>query len=164
MATATWIETMMEKRGVDCDELQDRVAIRAQKTPQGGTVGIDVLAKVVVVLADGRPTALIVPSSRRVVLERVGKLLGADVVSIIPENEIESALTSRRPARAAFARGHHSITMLMDATLVNAGALVLQAGTAGGGIRLTLGDWLQLANPGVGYFTEPDQDSSLAYS
>jgi prolyl-tRNA editing enzyme YbaK/EbsC (Cys-tRNA(Pro) deacylase) len=164
MPTATWIESMLERRGVDYDDLRDRVAVLAQKMAQGGTTGTDVLAKVVVALADGRPTALIVPSSRRVVVERVGKLLGADVVRIVPETEIEDALAGRRPAGAASAPGHNSIAMLMDATLVNAGALVIRAGTADGDIRLTLGDWLQLANPGVGYFTEPDRDSSLSQS
>ena len=66
MATPNWIKNMLEKRGVAYEERHHRVAFTAQEVAQSEHVSGDCLAKVVVVIADGRPVELILPASRRV--------------------------------------------------------------------------------------------------
>ena len=46
-------------------------------------------ARVAIVLADNRPIALIFPASRRLVLDRLRKLLGADDVRLAEPDEVE---------------------------------------------------------------------------
>ena len=58
MATATWIKTMLEKRGVAYEELHHRVAFTAQEVAQSEHVSGHCLAKVVVAMADGQPVEL----------------------------------------------------------------------------------------------------------
>lgn len=77
MTSTKWIKDMLEKRGVAYESLHHRVAFTAQEVAQLEHISGESLAKVVVVITDGRPVELILPASRRVVLERVRKLLGA---------------------------------------------------------------------------------------
>ena len=77
MAISGWFKGMLEQRRVVYQELRDRVAFRVQEAARHRLVGAEVLAKLVVVSADDRIAVLILSSSRRVVLERVRRLLCA---------------------------------------------------------------------------------------
>ncbi|MGP0064941.1 MAG: YbaK/EbsC family protein [Isosphaeraceae bacterium] len=166
MAISGWFKGMLEQRRVVYQELRDRVAFRVQEAARHRLVGAEVLAKLVVVSADDRIAVLILSSSRRVVLERVRRLLGADVVCLIPESELEGIFADLRltGTDTDLAQKHESIALLMDASLLSEGDLVLQAGSLDDSIPLTFEDWLTLAKPGLGFFTEPDHGASQAVS
>src|SRR5262245_14375701 len=93
MATARWIKDMLEKRGVAYEELHHRIAFTAQEVAQSEHISGNRLAKVVVVIADGQPAELILPASRRVVLERVRQLLEADQIRLASEAEMDKIFT-----------------------------------------------------------------------
>jgi Ala-tRNA(Pro) deacylase len=162
MATATWIKSMLEQRGVACDELHHRVAFTAQEVAQSEQVSGHRLAKVVVVMADGRPVELILPASRRVVLDRVAKLLGADHVRLASEAEMDRIFTDCQTGAIPPLRPWKDVAVLMDASMSNARDLVFQAGTHEDAIRMRFQDWLALVNPRMESFAEPDHGPSRA--
>ena len=75
------------------------------------------VAKVVGVMVDGRPVELVLPASRRVMLEQVSQLLGAKLeVRLASEQELEppfspNARWSAIPGAAALGRG---VDVIMD--------------------------------------------------
>jgi Ala-tRNA(Pro) deacylase len=162
MATAAWIKDMLEKRGVAYEELHHRVAFTAQEVAQSEHISGDRLAKVVVIIADGRPVELILPASRRVVLDRVRKLLAADAIHLASEAEMERIFTDCETGAIPPLRHWKDVTVLMDASMSNTRDLVFQAGTHADAIRLKFQDWLALVNPRVESFTELEHASSRA--
>jgi len=162
MATTAWIKSMLERRGVAYEELRHRVAFTAQEVAQSEHVSGHCLAKVVIVLADGRPAELILPASRRVVLERVCKLLGANEVRLASEAEMDRIFSDCETGAIPPLRRWREVEVLMDASLSNAGELVFQAGTHEDAIRLKFQDWLSLVSPRVEFFTEPEHPTAVA--
>jgi len=156
MATASWIKNMLDRRGVAYDELHHRVAFTAQEVAQSEHVSGHRLAKVVVVLADGRPVELIVPASRRIALDRVRNLLGADDVHLASEAEMETIFTDCETGAIPPLRYWQDIAVLADASIAQGGDLVFQAGTHEDAIRLKVEDWLALVKPRMEFFTEPE--------
>jgi prolyl-tRNA editing enzyme YbaK/EbsC (Cys-tRNA(Pro) deacylase) len=117
--------------------------------------GLGCLAKVAIAVADDRPIALIFPASRRIVLDRLGKLLGADEVRLADRGEVARIFgegESGPPRPLSEVRG---ASLLMDASLLSARTLEVQSGGQKATVRLTLEDWLATASPGLGFFTEP---------
>ena len=160
MATATWIKNMLETRGVVYKELHHRVAFTAQEVAQSERVSGHCLAKVVVAMADGRPVELILPASRRVVLDRVRRLLGASAVRLASEAEMEKVFTDCETGAIPPLRHWKDVTVMMDASLSSAQDLVFQAGTHEDAIRLKFHDWLALVSPRVEYFAAPEHAGS----
>ena len=160
MATATWIKNMLGTRGVAYEELHHRVAFTAQEVAQSEHVSGHCLAKVVVAMADGRPVELILPASRRVVLDRVRRLLGAGAVRLASEAEMEKVFTDCETGAIPPLRHWKDVTVMMDASLSSAQDLVFQAGTHEDAIRLKFHDWLALVSPRVEYFAAPEHAGS----
>jgi prolyl-tRNA editing enzyme YbaK/EbsC (Cys-tRNA(Pro) deacylase) len=114
-------------------------------------------ARIVVAVVDDRPVALVFPASRRVVLDRVRKLFGADDAFLAPRDEVDRFLDDGPAGTSPSSRVPLAMALLLDATLLSARALEIRSCGEEGVVRLTLEDWLAMANPGLGFFTEPDQ-------
>jgi Ala-tRNA(Pro) deacylase len=158
MATATWIKNMLDLRGIAYEELQHPAAFTARGVARREHVDGHHMAKVVVVLADWKPVELIVPADRRVVLDRVRKLLGAGEVRLATEAEIDRTFTECQTGAIPPLRHWKHVMVLMDASLEGLDELVFQAGTHEDAIRLKFSDWSRLMRPLVESFTEPDPD------
>jgi Ala-tRNA(Pro) deacylase len=150
---------MLDQRGVPYEELRHRVTFTAQEVAQSEHVSGHRLAKVVIVLADGRPVELILPASRRVVLDRVRKLLSASLVRLASETEMDKIFTDCETGAIPPLRHWKDVDVLMDDSVPRAGDLVFQAGTHEDAIRLKFEDWLPLVNPRVESFTERESAS-----
>ena len=100
MAASNWIKSMLTEQGLPYQELHHRAAFTAQEVAQSEHVSGHHLAKVVIVLADGRPVELILPASRRVVLGLVRELLGAADIRLASEAEISRTFTDCDPGRS----------------------------------------------------------------
>ena len=144
MTSTSWIKDMLEKRGVAYELLHHRVAFTAQEVARSEHVSGDNLAKVVVVIADGRPVELIVPASRRVELDRVRKLLCASAIRLASEAEMERIFTDCETGAIPPLRHWKDVTVLMDTSMSNAQDLVFQAGTHEDAVRLKFQDWFAL--------------------
>lgn len=126
---------------------------RIDATPSLAAAGC--AARVAVAVVDDRPVALIFPASRRVVLDRLRKLLRADHVRLAVCDEVARFVGvpptgADRPAPAP-----PGVPLLMDASLLSARALDFRPDREGESIRLPLEDWLAAANPALGFFSEP---------
>jgi Ala-tRNA(Pro) deacylase len=160
MATATWIKNMLKERGVAYEELHHRVAFTAQEVAQSEHTSGDTPAKVVVIIADGRPVELILSASRRVVLDRVRKLLGASAVRLASEAEMEQIFTDCETGAIPPLRHWKDVAVLMDSSMSSVRDLVFQAGTHEDAIRLKFQDWFALVAPRVESFAAPEHARS----
>jgi prolyl-tRNA editing enzyme YbaK/EbsC (Cys-tRNA(Pro) deacylase) len=157
VASTQWFLQMLTQRGVDGEGLQGRIALGESRN---GGAGPGRPARVVVAVVDDRPVALIFPASRSVVVGRLGKLLGADEVRLASCEEVDRILEDGDTEVYQPLSAPRSISLLMDASLLSARELEIQSCGQEGSVRLTLEDWLTLANPGLGYFTVPDREQS----
>ena len=160
MATAAWIKTIMEKRGIPYEELHHREVFTAQEVAQSEHISGHRLAKVVVVLADGRPVELIVPASRRVVLDRVREVLGAGEVRLASEAEMDRIFTDVETGAIPALRHWKDVEVLMDPAMRVEGDIVLHGGTHQDVIRLQYEDWFALVGPRVEAISEPEHAPS----
>jgi Ala-tRNA(Pro) deacylase len=156
MATATWIKNELEQRGVPFAELQHPEAYTAQRVAQREHVSGHHLAKVVVIMADGRPIELILPASRRVVLDRVREILGTRDVRLASEAEIEKHFPDCEVGALPAWRHWPGVEILMDSSLRTTGEIVLQAGTHRDAVQMKFTDWFAIVQPRVEMFSEPD--------
>src|SRR5262249_43166097 len=93
MAAATWIREELDRRGIAYQELHHPDAFTAQEVAQREHCSGHRVAKVVGVVADGRPVEVVLPASRRVDLERVRDLLGAKEARLASEEELGRCFT-----------------------------------------------------------------------
>ena len=156
METTSWIKRMLDSRGIAYEERHHRVAFTAQEVAQGEHVTGHRIAKVVIVLADGRPVELILPASRRVVLGRVKELLGAEDVRLASEAEMEKTFTDCEAGAIAPLRHWKDVEVVMVAAMPGAGGIVFQAGTHEDVIGLDAHEWFGLVQPMVASFSEPE--------
>jgi Ala-tRNA(Pro) deacylase len=154
MATATWIKEFLDRRGVAYEEMQHPEVFTSQEVAQTERISGHRLAKVVVVLADGRPVELIVPASRRVVLEQARERLGAKEIRLASEAEMEKVFTDCERGAIAPLRHWKDVEVLMDRTMQVEGDMFFQGGTHQDLIRLSFRDWHRLVAPRVESFTE----------
>lgn len=156
MATAQWIKNMIEQRGVPYEALHHPEVFRAQEVAECERVSGHRLAKVVVALADGRPVELILPASRRVVLERVRELLGANEIRLASEAEMERLFTDCEVGAVPPLPHGAGVLALMDASMRVDGDIWFQAGTREDVVRLKFEDWLPLVNPRIESFSQAE--------
>ena len=113
------------------------------------------VAKVVVVIADGRPVELILPASRRVALDWVRELLGVGEIRLATEEELGRYFTGCELGAIPALRHWEGVPVLMDRALDVEGDILFQAGTHADAVRLNFRDWYKLVRPQVASFSEP---------
>ena len=85
------LEDYLRKNGVPFEVQHHPRAITAQEVAASEHVPGRMLAKVVMVLADGEMVMLTLPAPYQVDLEKVGKMLGAEEARLADEEEFEGA-------------------------------------------------------------------------
>src|SRR5262249_55186841 len=144
MATATWVREELDQRGVRYEELHHPDAYTAQQVAQGEHVSGHRVAKVVGVIADGRPVELILPASRRVLLDRVGELLGAREVRLATEDELGRHFTDCEPGAIPALRHWRDVELIMDSHLRHDGDILICGGTHRDAVRVRFDDWFAM--------------------
>jgi Ala-tRNA(Pro) deacylase len=152
-----WIRKMLELRGVPFAETHHLEAYTAQRVAQREHFSGHRVAKVVVVLADGRPVELILPASRHVNLAQVAAVLGAREVRLASEPEMEKWFSDCELGAIPALRHWEGVPVLMDRALDVEGDILFQAGTHADAIRLNFRDWYELVKPQVATFSEPTE-------
>src|SRR5207302_1752890 len=110
-------------------ELHHPEAFTAQEVAQHEHVTGHRVAKVVVVMADGRPVEMVLPASRRVLLDRVKDLLGANEARLATEDEMNRYFTDCEPGAIPALRHWQGVDVIMDEALRGPGDVLFQAGT-----------------------------------
>lgn len=157
MATPMWIRKMLELRGIPFEELHHREVYTAQEVAQREHVSGHRVAKVVVVMADGRPVELIMPASRHVNLERARAVLHAQEIRLASEAEMEKYFNDCEVGAIPALRHWKDVDVLMDRSLNVEGKILFQAGTHADAVRLNFRDWYEMVNPQVATFCEPGE-------
>lgn len=153
MATATWIRETLAGQGVDFQELHHDEAFTAQQMAQREHVTGHRVAKVVVVMADGKPIEVIIPASRRLDLPRVQELLRARDCRLATEDEMTQYFNDCELGAIPALRHWQNVDVLMDASMKVDGDIVFQGGTHRDAVRMRFDDWFRLVKPCVGSFT-----------
>ena len=156
MATATWIREELDRRGMTYEELHHPDAFTAQEVAHQEHVSGHRVAKVVCILADGWPYELVLPASRRVVLDWVRQLLGAREVRLADEEELRLFFTDCEVGAIPALRHWQGVPVLMDGHLRCDGDIFILGGTHRDAIRMRFDDWFELVCPCVELLSEPD--------
>jgi Ala-tRNA(Pro) deacylase len=146
---------MLELRGIPFQELHHPEVYTAQEVAQREHFSGHRVAKVVVVLVDGRPVELILPASRHVNLERARTVLHAHEIRLATEEEMKQFFTDCEVGAIPALRHWKDVDVLMDRSLNVEGDILFQAGTHADAVRLNFRDWYELVNPQVATFSEP---------
>src|SRR6516225_947535 len=157
MASPMWIRKMLELRRIPFEELHHSEVYTAQEVAQREHVSGHRVAKVVVVLADGRPVELILPVRRHVDLDLVRTVLHAHEVRLATEQEMEKFFTDCEVGAIPALRHWNEVDVLMDRSLNVEGKILFQAGTHADAVRLNFRDWYEMVNPQVATFSEPGE-------
>jgi Ala-tRNA(Pro) deacylase len=155
MPAATWIEDLLEQEGVSYETLHHPEAFTAQEMAQREHVSGHHVAKVVVIMADDRPVELILPASRRVRLDQVRQLLGAQEARLATEEEMDRCFADCERGAIPALRHWQNVDVIMDRSLHCDGDILFQAGTHSDAIRLRYEDWFRMVAPRVESFSEP---------
>ena len=157
MATPFWVKKMLELRGIPFEELHHPQVYTAQEVAQLEHVSGHRVAKVVVVMADGRPVELVLPASRHVLLDRVKAVLNAREVRLATEDEMGKYFTDCEVGAIPPLRHWQDVAVLMDHSLTVEGDILFQAGTHQDAVRLNFRDWYEMVGPQVATFSEPEE-------
>lgn len=153
MSTATWVTELLDEQGLAYEELHHADAYTAQAVAQQEHVTGHRLAKVVVVMADGRPVELIVPASRQIALDKVRDILGAQLVRLASEQEIREHFTDCEVGALPALRHWPGVDVLMDSSMRVKGDIVFQGGTHRDAIRMNFDEWFRIVDPRVEDFS-----------
>jgi Ala-tRNA(Pro) deacylase len=156
MATATWVREELDRRGVAYEELHHSDAFTAQEVAQKEHISGHRVAKVVCVMADGRPIELVLPATRRVNLQRVMDLAGAREVRLASEEEMSECFTDCEVGAIPALRHWRGVEVIMDAYLGPDGDVFILGGTHRDAIRMRFDDWFAMVNPRVELLSDPD--------
>jgi Ala-tRNA(Pro) deacylase len=148
---------MLELRGIPFEEMHHPKVYTAQEVAGREHFSGHRVAKVVVVMADGRPVELILPASLHVNLDRVRTVLDANEVRLATEEEMAKFFTDCEVGATPPLRHWEDVGVLMDRALNVEGDILFQAGTHTDAIRLRFRDWYEMVNPQVASFSQPGE-------
>jgi Ala-tRNA(Pro) deacylase len=148
---------MLDLRGVPYQELHHTEVYTAQELAQREHFSGHHVAKVVVVIADGRPVELVLPASRHVDLDHVRTVLHAHEVRMASEAEMERFFTDCEMGAIPALRHWKDVDVVMDRALTVEGDILFQAGTHADAIRLNFRDWYEMVGPQVATLSRPPE-------
>jgi Ala-tRNA(Pro) deacylase len=155
MNAFNWIRKVLELRGIPFAEFHHSEAYTAQEVAHHEHFTGHRVAKVVVVMADGRPIELILPASRRVLLDRVREILAAQEVHLATEAEMDRIFPGCESGAIPALRYRTDVPVLMDRTLTVEGNILFQMGTHSDAVLVRFSDWFDLVEPEIASFSEP---------
>lgn len=155
MSLPRWVRNMLSERRVPYEELHHRPVFTSQEVAAMEHCSGHHFAKVVVVMADNRPVELVLPATRRVLLDRVRHLLGAKKLRLATEDEIHHSFPDAEVGAIPPLDHWVGIPMIADRSLETPGDILMQAGTHEDVIRLSYGDWYDMVRPRLASFSEP---------
>jgi Ala-tRNA(Pro) deacylase len=154
MATATWIRNELDQQGIAYEELHHADAYTAQQVAQREHISGHRVAKVVGIMADGRAIELILPASRRVMLDWVRHLLRANEVRLATEAELQQFFTGCELGAIPALRHWQGVDVIMDGHLRVDGDILIEGGTHRDALRMRFDDWFTMVKPRVEMLSE----------
>lgn len=154
MSTATWVKDLLDEQGLVYEEMHHADAYTAQVVAQKEHVTGHRVAKVVVILADGRPVELILPASRHVNLDKVRGFLQAQEVRLASEQEMHEHFPDCEVGALPALRHWPGVDVIMDSSMRVKGDIIFQGGTHRDAIRMNFDQWFHIVDPRVEDFSD----------
>jgi len=124
----------------------------AQELAQIEHVSGRLIAKVVILIADGKPVMVTVPGVAKVNFAAVQKALGAQEVRLALENEFEHLFPDCEVGAMPPFGNLYGVPVLVDEALTRDPVILFNAGTHGRTITMTYADYARLIRPAIGAF------------
>ncbi|HWB12630.1 MAG TPA: YbaK/EbsC family protein [Pirellulales bacterium] len=161
MSARTWVTKMLERHGVPFETRYHEDAFTAQEVAEREHVSGRRVAKVVVVVADGRLIELVLPATRQISLERVHDVLKAREVRLATEDEMERHLGEIEVGATPPLRHWPDVPIIMDKSMRVQGEILMQAGTHTDAVSVRFEDWFNLVHPRVESFSVPAEQERV---
>jgi Ala-tRNA(Pro) deacylase len=158
MAIATWVRDELNQRSIPFEELMHPEAFTAQRVAQQEHVSDRRVAKVVCVMADDQPFELVLPANRRVMLDWVRHLLGANAVRLATEDELQRCFADCELGAIPALRHWQGVEVIMDGYLETSGDILILGGTHCDAVRMRFDDWFEMVRPRVELLSELAED------
>ena len=143
------IKAYLRHHRVEFDAQHHPLAYTAQDVAACEHLPSQLMAKVVMVVADGKLAMLVLPASRRVDEERAASALNAEVVRLATEEEFASTFADCEVGAMPPFGNLYSIPVYVDNELVEDETITFQAGTHTWTISLKYADFERLVGPTV---------------
>ena len=141
------LEQYLHEQGVWFTEQQHRTAFTAQQVAAEEHVPGRQFAKVVVVVADGKPAMMVVPAAKWLRLERAAQATHAHDVRLAEESEFAPLFPDCEVGAMPPFGNLYNLPVYVDDTLAANDEIVIQAGTHRDTMRLRYDDYERLTHP-----------------
>ena len=146
------LEAYLQANWVQFRVYEHAAAYTAQAVAEREHIPHKLMAKVVVVVADGQLVMLVLPTSRRVDLAKVSALLNAREVRLASEAELAMAFPDCEiGATPPFSNGYN-LPLYADRSLEDEPILFFQAGSHSVAMSIAFADYVRLAQPRLADF------------
>jgi Ala-tRNA(Pro) deacylase len=155
MAIATWVRDELDGRGIAYNECHHDEAYTAQQVAEREHVSGHRVAKVVCVMADDRLVELVLPASRRVLLDWARELLRARHIRLATEEELQEWFDDCEVGAIPALRHWKGVEVIADANLETDGDILIVGGTHRDAVRMRFDDWFSMVRPRIELLSEP---------
>ena len=150
------LENYLRENGVPFEVQHHPRVITAQEVAAAEHVPGKMLAKVVMVLADGEMVVLALPAPYQVDLEKVGAVLGAKEVRLADEGEFEDAFPDCEVGAMPPFGNLYGLPVYAEKTLAEDETIFFRAGTHTDTMSIKYADFERLVGPTVAEFAHRD--------
>lgn len=141
------LESYLREHGVPFTEQEHRKVFTAQQVAAEEHVSGRQFAKVVVVLADGKPAMMVVPAAKWLRLNLAADALHAEEVRLANEGEFAPLFPDCEVGAMPPFGNLYDLPVYVDEALAGNEEIVIQAGTHRDTMRLRYADYARLAHP-----------------
>jgi Ala-tRNA(Pro) deacylase len=150
------LEDYLRENGVPFEVQHHPMAITAQEVAAAEHVPGKMLAKVVMVSADGEMAMLSLPAPYQVDLEKAGKMLGAEEARLAQEEEFEGAFPDCEVGAMPPFGNLYGLPVYVEEALAEDETIFFRAGTHTDTMSVGYADFERLVEPTVGDFARRD--------
>ena len=131
-------------------------AVTAQEVAAAEHVPGEMLAKTVMVLADGEMVMLALPAPYQVDLEKAGEVLGAEEMRLVEEEEFENAFPDCEVGAMPLFGNLYDLPVYVEEALAEDETIFFRAGTHTDTMSVRYVDFEWLVEPTVAHFAHHD--------
>ena len=151
------LEEYLRQQQVPFEAQQHSRAFTAQDVAASEHVPGKLVAKVVIVFADGKLAMLVMPAPYRVDFSRAAAALGAKHVRLADEAEVGAAFPDCEVGAMPPFGNLYQLPVYVEQRLAEDERIVFPVGTHTETMRLAYADFARLVHPTVAEFTQPAQ-------
>jgi Ala-tRNA(Pro) deacylase len=143
------LESYLRENGVAYETQHHPQAFTAQEVAASEHIPGRILAKVVIVIADGQPTMLVLPANQHVYLPEVARVLKAKEAHLAEESEFAPLFPDCEVGAMPPFGNLYSLPVYVDAVLTNEDRFYFQAGSHTDTMSMSYSDFARLVKPTV---------------